>query len=437
MYKFNLHNFAPFLILLLFGAENLSGADLKITPPYLYFTGETGSLVNRTLFLEVDSSIHLTFIPLDLIGSDENEIFPASSIKLDNRPDSFLIHHSQPLVVQIDLHQIVPGEYHGPILIRTPKGSHPIPVKIRVKDSISFPILVYIIGIILGLAVLFFYGQQSARDKILIRSGEIRSVIKTESELIPPFREQIDAYQDEIESLIHSENWDEANHFVTIIETLWNRWRQGRSDWIVLFQYHLGLKQKIENLNLNRRSLFLIKTAQIVDEVIKNAPHLENSAVLAEKLANVSQQLNFFIQLQNEIEELNRLRSDIPGEFGEPWRAKILELQQQLDSLEPLAQINHENLQDEIKNTSRELKKLVHQHGLKVINRNHQAEMTSSRLMNRVPPLISKNFSPVKNKSAKYQKIFKYILLFLLGLLFGSIGFYQFYIVHPTFGANF
>jgi len=180
-----------------------------------------------------------------------------------------------------------------------------------------------------------------------------------------------------------------------------------------------------------------MRTGQIVDEVIKNAPHLENSAILAEKLANISQQLNFFIQLQNEIEELNRLRNDIPGEYGEPWRAKILELQQQLNSLEPLAQINHENLQSEIKNTSRELKNLVHQHGLKAINRSNQAKMTSSRLMNIIPPLSPKNFSPVKNKSVKYQNVFKYILLFLFGLLFGSIGFYQFYIVQPTFGANF
>ncbi len=437
MHKSKYQNFTPFIIFLLLWSGKISSANLKITPSQLTFAGKTGSIITRTLLLEADSTIHFAGIPMDLVGSDESKILPSSSIKVLNIPDSLLIQNPCMITVRIDLNHIAPGEYRGLLWLRSKILSLSVPAKVQVKDSPFFPVLILLVGVISGLLVIYFHQQEKPRDKILIRLSEIRSVIRTESDMIPCFREQLEACQYDIETLIHAKKCDEAILLVSDSEKVWDRWRQGRSDWIALFRYYLDLKKRLENSKLNVNSSFLKTTSQQMEEAIKNAPNLESPGLLFEKLDIISQHLNLFIQLQNEIDELNRLRNDIPGEYAESWRSKINELQQQLFDLEPSAASEHKKIDEEIKNAFLELKKLVTQHGLKATSRGAiQPEMISTRFMTSAPPITQKKHSQINKKSDRHQEILKYLVFLLLGLLIGSIGYHQLYLAKPTFGAN-
>ncbi|MHC5833314.1 MAG: hypothetical protein ACYT04_99335, partial [Nostoc sp.] len=75
--------------------------------------------------------------------------------------------------------------------------------------------------------------------------------MQADSELAEAFQRKIAGYLIEVETTLAAKRWDDARQAVTQAQTVWDKWRKEREDWVALVNYLSELSKLFDNLNLN------------------------------------------------------------------------------------------------------------------------------------------------------------------------------------------
>jgi len=291
-----------------------------VEPPQLNVTGVRGSATTRQLVLTSSAPItNPQLIPLDLIRVDGAKVFPATNIRAE------LLSQPKPTEataqVNFDLHNfwgISSGEFNGKLRLSDVAGQVDIPVTIRIKDFWLLPLIVLIIGTGLGLAVSTYRAQGQPKDEILLRVGRLRSQLQEEleAEKSAPFQIQVEAYLYDVKMAIQGEQLEAGRAAIAQAEQVWRKWVKGRNDWLVQLAYRDELVESVQDLNPN--VLYVQTVRRELEDIYRNAPNFEGPDKLRDRLDEIAQQINRYLQLQAKMKQMNEVAANLPAEQTPP-----------------------------------------------------------------------------------------------------------------------
>jgi hypothetical protein len=361
------------------GAED----QVTVTPSQLTVSATRGSVETRTLLLRATEPITgLQVIPLDLNQADGKHILPGSAIHVKlSRPwcesngkntqsvsaipikppqDRIGADSLFSLSVIVDLHKVSSGRFSGDLMVGYSGGSLTIPVTVTVKDRWPWPLSVMIIGVVLSVAFTAYRTQGQPHDKVLVRVGRLRAQVRSGAELMRDdarlakrFRARIEEHMVDTEAALQAEEWNAAQQAVTRAEEVWLRWRKGRGDWLVQQDYRDELVERLEKFDA--QSPYVQIVSRGLEDAIRQAPDMNGPDVLRGRLQALTDQINRYARLQAELDQLNQLRNQLPANEDEPWRVRIVGLQQELGTLKPDDEAAYQALQGKLDATLTEL----------------------------------------------------------------------------------
>ena len=335
---------------------------LEATPAQLAVAGARGAVETRTLLLRANVPIAgLQIIPLDLTGADGVTILPAAAIHPTLPAGQIAAGGLLTVPVRIDLQNAASGEFDGELLLSYQGGIHSLPVKVTVKDPWPVPLVVLIVGVALGVSVSAYRAQGRPRDEMLVRVGQLRAQMRADADLVEPFRTHVEAWLVDVEAALQVEGWEEAQRAAAQAEALWGKWRKGRADWLAQLGYQVKLAQRLDK-EPGADTPYLQAVRHGMEDAMRDAPDMASPDNLRERLEELAQQANRYLQLQAQLGELNRLRAQLPAAQAESWRIKVLAWQKRLHELSPADQAGWQALQDEVGAAGVELPQLLLQH---------------------------------------------------------------------------
>jgi hypothetical protein len=292
-------------------------------------------------FRSSESIAQLEIIPLPLTRENGQSIpsplvptKPASSQVLANRVVSI------PLAFDPD--RLPSGEYKGDLLITYQGGVQRIPVIIQVKDSWLPPLLVLLMGVILGVMVSAYREQGQPRDRLVVRIGQLRTQLLADPELKKAiaFQEWIEDHLIDVETALQKRQFNSGDASIGEAEMLWVKWRKGREDWLKLMAYQEELTQQVTQLGSNN---FGQTATRQLGDVIKKMPLLNSPEQLRDQLEAIAKQLYPYAQILSKTTKLNSLaqafsKDDLPSSIN------IQELRKRVDRISPVDLVDTETL---------------------------------------------------------------------------------------------
>lgn len=424
------------------GAAPIPPDAVEIVPANLAIASSRGAVETRTLLIQSATPLdEIQVIPLDLNHADGLAVLPRAVIQpnLSNpRPsESFL---SLPITFDFGL-ALRSGEFSGQLLVSYRQGEERqvrmIPLTVRIKDRWFVPLLVMVVGVLLGTRVSIYRTQGRPRDEILVRMGQLRSQMRGDGDLsqAPAFLRDLETHLIDADIALQAERWEEARTAIAQAETVWGNWRKGRLDWLAQGAYHDELADRIMQEPTMEASPYLKTLYQRVDEIMDTAANADPAAV-HNQLDRCRQQMNQFLQLQAHLERFQQLVEELPILEQGGWRSQLEHLTQQLHTLHPEDELPRQTLQQTLENAIAQLEQLVKQQG------GQPPPIATPNLMIAAPAL--RTFSTVTawsgrsiNQRARLRlQIFSAGSYAIAVILLAGVGFLELYVNNPTFGAT-
>jgi hypothetical protein len=215
------------------------------------------------------------------------------------------------------------------------------------------------------------------------------------------------------------------------------------------------VKQRLAEGDLeNSHSVCIRALARDLEDTLQTAPDLTKPDDLRQKLDDMAQQVNRFIQVSSKLDKLKSLVAQLEGEDATEWQDLSDELEEQLLMLamadEKGTQEFKQKIEAGIQTTKEKLEKanLVYEipksiggafgAGLTLvpppaITATDSSTTTPRSLKSSLPPFLA-YFFPDAGGRLRWFHIFSYLTI--MGVLVG-IGFDQLYLSKPTFGRWF
>jgi len=429
------------LVILLLGLVGVRAADaqggLAALPSQLSIAAPRGAVETRTVLLQATTVVtDVQVIPLDLTRTDGKAILPAAGIHPTAPPTTIAANGVITVPVQFDLRGVPSGEFRGDLLVRYGSGELTIPVTVTVKDNWPWPLLVLLLGVGLGVAVSAYRGGGRPRDQVLVRIGQLRKHMQDEPEpeSAGPFFARIGAGLVDIEALLQAEKWTEAQTATDQAEACLNKWRRGRDDWRAQLAYQAELRGQIGLLDATAPAL--LKVRRQLEDAARNAPDVAGPDVLRTTLDGLGQQVLRYAQLQGKLKEMNALRNRLPQDQAESWRARILDLEKQLQALPLEDEAAGQAWQTAVEAAMAELQALVPKELAPAPPMQDAGKGAS------VPPFAPPpSAGPLRDlveaaAATRRLRIFTVVSYAIaVGMLAGA-GFVELYLANATFGAN-
>ena len=267
--------------------------------------------VKRHLLVQTNQAIaNLKILSLDLNRADGATVLPATAIRPILTATS--VQPNQPLTVpvQFDLSVAHSGEFSGVLLAIYSDGQLTVPVIVRVKDHWLWPLLVLLLGVGVGIGVSAYRTEGRNRDEIVVQVGRIRTQIKADPELAKSFLVKIDGYLIEVETALTNKRWEQAQQAVAQAQTVWDKWRKGREDWLALIKSLASLGNSLENLN-NPDAPYVQTVRTQLENIERQVSDKESPQQLSEDLINLRQQLVRYLQGQAKVNQFDNLRNEL------------------------------------------------------------------------------------------------------------------------------
>ena len=398
--------------------------------------------VKRNLLLRIDSAItNAQLFTLDLNRSDGATVLPATAIRPSLSPNS--VQSNQPLTipVQFDFSQTQSGEYSGVLLLSHTDGELTIPVTVRVKDYWLLPLVVLVLGVALGMGVSAYRAEGMARDEILVQVGRLRTQMRADSQLAQSFQTKIAGYLVDVETALENKRWEAAQQAVAQAQTVWDKWRKGREDWLAQLKYRDLLAERLEDEVPNPDAFYMQVVRSQLENTVRETADKESPQQLRKSLEDLQQQINRYLQGQARLDQFNQLITEVIPDKEQFWKLKSQHFQQELDSLSPTDQEAFNNWKKQVETGIEDLLQALEQ------QTTTEAASTSPLIIargldNTTPPHL---LAPVPSArplpdpvQAARQRLrwFNWLSYAIaVGLLAGA-GFGQLYVAKPTFGAN-
>jgi hypothetical protein len=268
----------------------------------------------------------LEVIPLPLTRENGQSV---PSPLLPAKPASPQVSANRVLSIPLtfDPDRLPSGEYKGDLLLTYQGGVQRIPVIIQVKDSWLPPLLVLLLGVILGVMVSAYQEQGQPRDRLVVRIGQLRTQLLADPELEKAiaFQEWIEDHLIDVETALQRRQFAAGDAAIGEAEMLWVKWRKGRADWLKLIAYQEELTHQVTPLG--NHSFGQTAMRQLGD-VIKKMPLLESPEQLRDQLEAIARQLSQYAQILPRITKLNSLQS-----AANEQSPNVQELQKRFDQL--------------------------------------------------------------------------------------------------------
>jgi hypothetical protein len=411
---------------------------IEIAPSQLTLTGMRGAVEKRTLLLRTSDPVtNLQVITLDLTRADGVSVLSANTITAVLSADTMEADGLLTIPFTLDLQDAPSGEFQGELLISYDGGTMTVPITVRVKDFWIAPLIVLLVGVVLSAGVSIYRTRGKPRDEILVRMEQIRTQVKSDAQLVPQFQARIEVWFVDVNAALQAEKWTEARDALDQAEAVLLRWRKGRMDWLEEFEYAAELEQRLEAMNAEAAYIQTVERG--LKDVTRNAPNLEGPDKLGDQLYALAQQIDRYLQLQSNLDKLNKLRNRLSTDQDEQWRSNILELQWRLNSLKPDDKTAYQALFSEIETAIAELTKLVSQTGglERVAKGARDMDITIPKLTPPAPSAhaLSEGTNPLSDARTRLRVFIWGSYAIAVALLAGA-GFGELYVANSTFGAN-
>lgn len=403
----------------------------------LNIAGDRTSVQTRQLYVTTDTPIRdLQVLPLDINGTNGVSVFPGSAIA-SGETQGILGKPNEAIIPVMFSFRNAPdsGEFVGTLRMSYSGGQLAVPVTLRVKDHWFLPLLMLLGGTGLGIVVSAYRSQGRPRDQILMRVAQLQNLIQQDPDLekAKAFESRINAYLVEVKMELQGERWEEAEIIMEKADGMWRRWVMGRSYWLEQFEYSDYIRQELDKSDAN--STFVRMVTWDLQEALNSAPDLESPSQLREKLEAIAKQINSYVPLKKDIEQLRNRMAVVNDDGEKPLAAIIRELEFNLDRSTPLELQQNENFNQQLEQLKIEVEEI---------------SPSESELVAKIPNFISNlslvAFPPSINSTASWAeqakgasfrlRAFIWTSYGVAVVLLAGAGFTELYVANSTFGAN-
>ena len=309
-----------------------------------------------------------------------------------------------------------------------------IPVTVKVKDNWFLPLILLLIGTGLGISVSNYRAKGKPRDEILVREGELRSQMQSDSDLAKAeaFKNQIEAYLVDVKMALQGERWQEGEDGIQQAENVWRKWNKGRTSWLRQLDYAKKLEERLQDLDLNLP--YIQEVRRCLEEAREEAPTLESPLQLRENLEKIAQQINLYLQLQAKIKQLKNLVNQLSNEATETWQLKVFNWEQQIAKLLPPDLKKDTNFDKEIEEAISEMTELISQQ--EGIAKGLPKLEISIPLLESAPSARPLDWQTRVTKAGLRLRVFTWTSYAIAVVFLAGAGFIELYVEKDTFGAN-
>jgi len=318
------------------------------TRPTLAFQGVEQITVNATRGQTVYRSVTLRdttphgspVTDLRAISQDlqttEGKVLEAGRVRAALPATTLAGGHVLTATLEVNLRGVAPGAYSGAVLFEADDGAPlPLPVTVNVRYGWSGPIMVTVVGVVLGLALASYQAKGRERDMLVLRIVAVRRELDKADGPQAGFKARLGLWLGKAEADVRVEAWATARAAVETAEALLRKWYAG--DWQAQIQHLQGLETRLKQAQADHPRAVtppqLLHRAQMLLETLAD---LESPAVIREKTLELETQFARFEAAWERYEALNERRGDTPDwETGEQWRTRLADLQRRLEQQLP------------------------------------------------------------------------------------------------------
>lgn len=316
-------------------------AEITVVPPEINVSSTQGEQIKKTLQITTDVPLKaLRVIPSDLEGSNQRGRLVASTIQL--KLPQTILNQDEVLPIEVGIDGNLwkqSGEFSGSLLMKYDGGQQVVPVRIRVKDRIWFPLLILGTGVGLGLWLTWYRTNGLKRDDLVVRMGQLRTQMRAEVEfsdsgLGQEFRKCVEGHLIEVESALSDRDWQMAEAESSEARRVWRQWRKGREDWIAQLKYQKTLVAELEPVKDWQLGQDLIIQ---LDNVKRQVADDSTPNQLREKLLQSRRQIEQVLRAKAMIDALLEVSEasirELPETEVEVWRKRRNQLKTNLARL--------------------------------------------------------------------------------------------------------
>ncbi len=418
----------------------LAQEGTTLTPNRLTIAGARGAREERHLLLRTSQPItSLQLIPLDLTSADGKAVFPAAAIQPGAAPDRVEAGGHLVIPIVFDLSRAPSGAFSGELLVAYAGGTQTVTISATVKDPWPVPLLVLVIGVALGVAGSAYRASGRARDRILVRAGQLRARLQAGGPLAPSFQQRIAALQAEAEIALQEERWEASRQALDKAETLWLKWRQREVDWRAQFAHYQSLRDRLAQDDLKAEVPYLQALRRNLESLAGDAPDLADPSALRASLDAVTQQVNRYLELMGKLTLALNLCNGLPTDEQKMWKDKVDEWKRRLDHAMPDDHVALDALAHEVDDAIESLSARVGgpaalpPGGAKSLGLTAIAQFVS---LLTAPPNVRPAAADTSARGAEARlQLFLWVSYGVVLVLLAGAGFNELYVASATFGA--
>lgn len=393
---------------------------------------------SRTILLETSQPItQAKLIALDLTRTDGVAVIPANAIGVSLPTPDLAANQPMTVSMTVDFRNAPSGDFKGNLFLTYLGGSREIPVTASVRDPWLVPLLVLLLGVILGVGVGAYRASGQDRDRVRVREGQLRTLMNADEALPASFRDRMSGYLAQVDIGLQGDQLQDAQTALANAAALWKKWLDNRADWLAKFDYHATLAKRCQaNGDLARPIPYLESLCRAIDDAERTAPDLDNSAKFGELLDGLTDKINTYLQLQTQLDYLhNRAKQLLDAQIQKDWNDKIAEWQRRLDL--QTADKPDDTLEGEIKQGQLDLEDVLERQppppgGVKGVVPRPRVDLLPGSPAVRQPPAVDQGVISAERRLWLFT-LASYIIAIVL---LAGIGFNELYINKPAFGAS-
>ena len=288
----------------------------------------------------------------------------------------------------------------------------------------------------LGIAVSTYRAQGQPKDEILLRAGRLRSQLQEEQEVekSAPFQNQVETCLYDVKIAIQGEQLDAGRTAIAQAEQVWRKWVKGRSDWLAQLVYRNELVESVQDLNPN--VLYVPTVRRGLEDVYRNASNFEGPDKLRDRLDEIAQRINRYLQLQGKLKQMNETVANLSAEQTSTWQVTRQAWEQRFNLLLPNDTEQYQRLQTEADEAIAKMTELATQHQSGDAISKAFPKLAVPRLIARAPSAQPLSWQDEVSTAGERLKQFKVASYAIAIVFLAGAGFNQLYVDNTTFGAN-
>ncbi|MEO1592899.1 MAG: hypothetical protein AAFU71_16630 [Cyanobacteria bacterium J06632_22] len=313
-------------------------ADVDIAPQSISLS-TAGDRITKTVRIATDEAVQaLTVAATDLENADGSDRVLAGDIAID--VSQAALDPNQTATAVVTIGQLpASGEYSGSLIIRADDSQQVVPIVIRVKDPLPGPLLMVVVGVLLGSGLSWYRTHGQPRDQVVVQAGRLRAQLRSDAKLSNlghRFQEQIEGHLIEADAALEGANWSTAADELAAGQTVWTRWRKNRTSWIDLLTYREQLAEQVATISSFAYGQTLQAGLDAIDQQAASA--FETPTEMSQRLNQLRQWLSDYRASEALLDQLGDAVRQLPAERKPEWQGKRRLLQLRLQAMQPSAE---------------------------------------------------------------------------------------------------